>query len=122
MLALEHRHMRLDALLRQPGQDGLGHAGPAHDLHRAAAFGRGEDDPCPPDMLLDCSDRPERLPVAPFSITPLPRVAGGPVTTNSRVFRGEEEVLSIEFSSPGHPASPPIYRSGLPSSDQRVRR
>ena len=31
---------------------GLGHAGPAHDLHRTAAFGRGEDDPCPPDMLL----------------------------------------------------------------------
>ena len=31
---------------------GLGNPGPAHDLRRAAAFGCGEDDLRPPDMLL----------------------------------------------------------------------
>ena len=31
---------------------GLRHARPAHDLRRAAPCGRGQDDPCPPHMLL----------------------------------------------------------------------
>ena len=46
----------LDARLHEPPlpapDAGLGHARPAHDLGRAAAFGRRQDDPCPPDMLL----------------------------------------------------------------------
>ena len=35
-------------------------------IHRAAAFGRGEDDPCPPDMLLST------VPIGQNGFQPLP--------------------------------------------------
>src|SRR5512132_3585312 len=60
----------VDARLHEaplPAPDrGLGHAGAAHDLRRAAAFGRGQDDPCPPDMLLGA------IPIGQNSFQPLP--------------------------------------------------
>ena len=46
----------VDARLHEPPlpapDAGLGHPRPAHDLGRAAAFGRRQDDPRPPDVLL----------------------------------------------------------------------
>jgi hypothetical protein len=60
----------VDALLHEaplPAPDaGLGDAGPALDLRRAVAFGRGEDDPCPPDVLLGA------VPIGQNGFQPLP--------------------------------------------------
>ena len=61
---------------------GLGDPRPAHDLRRAAAFARGEDDLRPPDMLLGAvavgDDRLQPLaisgPKPNFDIFPHPRI------------------------------------------------
>src|SRR5262245_43343818 len=53
LVAQQARDARLHEAPLPAPDTGFRHAGSPHDLRRAAAFGRGKDDPCPPDMLLD---------------------------------------------------------------------
>ena len=90
----------VDARLHEaplPAPDaGLGHAGPAHDLHRAAAFGRGEDDPCPPDMLLGA------VPIGQNGFQPLPITRPKPdldVAAHARVVQQDLGLRNLLFRS-----------------------
>ena len=88
----------VDARLDEaPAPDaGFGHAGPAHDLHRAAAFGRGEDDPCPPDMLVGT------VAIAQNRFQPLPITRAKPdldVAAHARVVQQDLSLGTVLFRS-----------------------
>ena len=106
---------------------GLDTPAPAHDLHRAAAFGRGEDDLCPPDVLLGT------VPIRQNGFQPLPITRPKPdldVAAHARVVqqdlglrifcfvqtaRQKHKWLESLKSIFGQPLKSPCHRSGAPA-------